>query len=111
MPPMSAPTTGMTTSLTSELTIPENAPPMMIPTARSITFPLAINERNSETTDMLSLLSWRTPDEAGAYPPKRPQGPQRIGLYVKIDAISNGTVLPYCLLSCPGAEETCFLAG
>ena len=38
---------GMTTSLTRELTMSVNAPPMMTPTARSMTFPREINCLNS----------------------------------------------------------------
>ncbi len=46
-PPMSIETTGITTSLTRELTIEVKAPPMMIPTARSTTEPRLINSLNS----------------------------------------------------------------
>ena len=46
-PPIIMEMTGMTTSLTRELTIEVKAPPMMIPTARSITEPLLMNSLNS----------------------------------------------------------------
>jgi hypothetical protein len=39
--------TGMMISFTKEDTIALKAPPMMMPTARSITFPLEINALNS----------------------------------------------------------------
>ncbi len=41
------PTIGMMRSLTIESTILPNAPPMMTPTARSITLPLRANSLNS----------------------------------------------------------------
>ncbi len=39
-------------SFTTELTIFPKAPPMMMPTARSTTFPLTANSLNSEAMDM-----------------------------------------------------------
>src|SRR5512132_3692710 len=45
--PSNSPIGGMITSSTSELTILPKATPMMIPTARSTTFPLTANSRNS----------------------------------------------------------------
>src|ERR1051325_3813976 len=45
--PRSLPMGGMMMSSTREVTIFPNAAPMMTPTARSITFPLAMNSRNS----------------------------------------------------------------
>src|SRR5699024_5421597 len=47
MPPKRMPMTGMTTSLTRELTMAVNAPPMMTPTARSMTLPREMNCLNS----------------------------------------------------------------
>ena len=47
MPPVIQPIGGMITSLTSELTILPNAPPMTIPTAMSITLPRIANALNS----------------------------------------------------------------
>src|SRR5882724_4648069 len=46
-PPMSRPTGGMITSLTSDVTMPPNAAPMTTPTARSTTLPLRENSLNS----------------------------------------------------------------
>lgn len=46
-PPIIIDTTGMTTSLTREVTMAVNAPPMMIPTARSVTDPRLMNSLNS----------------------------------------------------------------
>ncbi|CAM5257322.1 hypothetical protein RLIN73S_05853 [Rhodanobacter lindaniclasticus] len=43
MPPVIQPIGGMITSLTSELTILPNAPPITIPTAMSITLPRIAN--------------------------------------------------------------------
>src|SRR6185369_1474535 len=51
-PPKMRPTIGMIRSFTSESTILPNAAPMMTPTARSITFPLTANSRNSPIIDM-----------------------------------------------------------
>src|SRR5690349_14004545 len=45
--PMRTPMGGIRTSLTNEVTIFPNAPPMMIPTARSSTFPRIANVLNS----------------------------------------------------------------
>src|SRR5262245_18043283 len=47
MPPVSAPITGITTSPTSEFTIPEKAAPMITPTAKSTTLPRSANFLNS----------------------------------------------------------------
>ena len=49
-PPIIMETTGITTSLTRELTIAVKAPPMMIPTARSMTEPRLMNSLNSFNT-------------------------------------------------------------
>ena len=46
--PTTAPTSGMIRSSTIELTIFPNAPPMITPTARSITLPLRANSLNSD---------------------------------------------------------------
>ena len=46
-PPVSNPIGGMMMSLTSELTIPPKAAPMITPTARSIALPLIANSLNS----------------------------------------------------------------
>jgi LemA protein len=54
-PPESAPITGMMMSSVSDATILPNAPPMMTPTARSITLPRAMNSLNSDTIDMIIL--------------------------------------------------------
>jgi hypothetical protein len=45
--PSSSPIGGIITSSTSELTTLPKAMPMMTPTARSTTFPLTANSRNS----------------------------------------------------------------
>jgi hypothetical protein len=45
--PVRSPMGGMMTSLTSDVTIFPNAPPMMMPTAISTTFPRSANFRNS----------------------------------------------------------------
>src|SRR3982751_1855864 len=62
-PPKMRPTTGMTRALTSESTILPNAAPMITPTARSTTFPLSANSRNSLANDIgrrsFCLLSCR----------------------------------------------------
>ena len=47
VPPVARPTTGITMSVTSESTMRWKAAPMMMPTARSMTLPLAMNSRNS----------------------------------------------------------------
>ena len=47
IPPMMIPITGVMTSFTRELTMEVKAPPIMMPTAMVITFPLAINSLNS----------------------------------------------------------------
>ena len=47
IPPMRSPMTGLMKSLTKELTIAVNAPPTVIPTAISMTFPLEMNFLNS----------------------------------------------------------------
>lgn len=49
-PPIIMEMTGMTTSLTRELTIDVNAPPTIIPTARSTTEPRLMNSLNSLMT-------------------------------------------------------------
>ena len=49
-PPIIIETTGITTSLTRELTIAVKALPMMIPTARSMTEPRLMNSLNSLST-------------------------------------------------------------
>src|SRR6185295_3914171 len=67
-PPKTRLTIGMIRSLTSESTILPNAAPMMTPTARSMTFPLSANSRNSLANDMAFLrwLDGRFPGLAGA---------------------------------------------
>jgi hypothetical protein len=50
VPPI-MPRTGVMTSLTSESTTAPNAAPMMTPTARSMTFPLATNSLNPFSID------------------------------------------------------------
>src|SRR5262245_13252143 len=47
VPPVARPTTGITMSFTRESTMRWNAAPMMTPTARSMTLPLAMNSLNS----------------------------------------------------------------
>ena len=49
-PPIIMEITGMTTSLTREVTMAVKAPPMMIPTARSMTDPRLMNSLNSLST-------------------------------------------------------------
>jgi hypothetical protein len=51
--PSSNPIVGISTSLTSELTILPNAAPMITPTARSITFPFIANSRNSLSMEVI----------------------------------------------------------
>ena len=46
----------MITSSTNDLTMPLNAVPTTIPTARSITLPRIINSLNSEAIDIINLL-------------------------------------------------------
>ena len=46
---MIVPITGMIRSFTTESTILPKAPPIMTPTARSMTLPLTANSLNSET--------------------------------------------------------------
>ena len=56
-PPRRMPTAGMTMSLTRELTIAENAVPITIPTAKSMTLPWLIKVLNSWTNPLsLDLL-------------------------------------------------------
>src|SRR5262245_29067514 len=55
-PPVTRPMRGMMMSLTSESTILPNAPPIMMPTARSTTLPLTANSRNSLANDIAGLL-------------------------------------------------------
>src|SRR5215831_10716482 len=55
-PPRTRPIGGIRTSLTSEVTIPPNAAPMMTPTARSTTLPRMMNVLNSLSMG-LSLLA------------------------------------------------------
>ena len=47
MLPVKMPRMGMAMSLTREVVMPEKAPPMMTPTAMSITFPRAMKVLNS----------------------------------------------------------------
>jgi hypothetical protein len=56
MPPISKPSGGMITSLTSEETILPKALPMMTPTARSMTLPLMAKALKSCQNDMLISL-------------------------------------------------------
>lgn len=49
-PPINIEITGITTSLTRELTMEVKAPPTMIPTARSTTEPRLMNSLNSFMT-------------------------------------------------------------
>ena len=46
-PPMMMPISGITMSLTSEVTMPVNAAPMITATAKSMTLPRLMNARNS----------------------------------------------------------------
>src|SRR5712671_4631841 len=55
--PIALPMGGMMMSLTIEVTILPNAPPMMIPTAMSTTLPRIANSLNSLTIPMTFLLS------------------------------------------------------
>ncbi len=48
-PPVNLPITGISTSLTNEPMIFPKAPPMMIPTAMSMTLPFIANSLNSDT--------------------------------------------------------------
>ena len=50
------PTTGIMRSLTSELMILLNAPPMMTPTARSMTLPRLMKSRNSLRIGFIFLI-------------------------------------------------------
>lgn len=59
MCPVNRPRNGLITSLTSEFTMDVNAPPMMMPTARSIIFPLIANSRNSFLNFPISNLPLR----------------------------------------------------
>ena len=52
-PPTRRPTRGMTISLTREVTIEPKAPPMITPTARSMTLPRLMNSLNSVAKDDL----------------------------------------------------------
>ena len=54
-PPVRRLITGMIISFTREFTIDWNAPPIITPTARSITFPLAINSLNSAINPFLAI--------------------------------------------------------
>src|SRR5437016_10055021 len=55
--PIALPMGGMMMSLTIEVTILPNAPPMMIPTAMSTTLPRIANSLNSLTIPMTLFLS------------------------------------------------------
>src|SRR5438309_10479867 len=55
--PIALPMGGMMMSLTIEVTILPNAPPMMMPTAMSTTLPRIANSLNSLTIPMTLLLS------------------------------------------------------
>ena len=55
-PPMSRPIGGITTSDTNDVTIFPNAPPMITPTAMSITLPLRANILNSLSSFMLHVF-------------------------------------------------------
>ena len=55
-PPITTPIAGINTSFTSDVTIFPNAPPIITPTAKSITFPLAINFLNSLNIIFLLIL-------------------------------------------------------
>ena len=57
--PMSRPIGGMSTSLTSDATILPKAPPMMMPTAMSMTLPRIANSRNSLSMPILPSSSVR----------------------------------------------------
>src|SRR3989344_539831 len=58
-PPKIQPTSGMMRSAVSDPVIVAKAPPMMTPTARSMTLPLAINSLNSP--NILLLPEWLVP--------------------------------------------------
>src|SRR5205814_3427570 len=73
-PPKARPTMGMIRSLTSESTILPKAAPMMTPTARSTTFPLTANSRNSDANDMTFPSLG---DESPTYDAARPRSSDR----------------------------------
>ena len=60
-PPKRAPMTGMSRSFTRDWTMAVNAPPMMMPTAISITLPRVMNALNSETIPFFSIAFFSLP--------------------------------------------------
>src|SRR5215472_4352474 len=68
------PTIGITMSLTSESTILANAAPMITPTARSTTLPLAANSLNSDAKLISDLLDRRRTARRREYRPARVPG-------------------------------------
>ncbi|MNC38341.1 hypothetical protein D3C75_869390 [compost metagenome] len=55
-PPSNLPIGGIRISLTTDVTIFPNAPPIMTPTARSITLPFTANSLNSLIKPIIELL-------------------------------------------------------
>ena len=67
LPPVTSWMTGVMMSFTSELTMPVNAPPTMMPTAMSITLPRAMNSLNSSTI----LIAFPRPPRGLTSPARR----------------------------------------
>src|SRR5215471_6981947 len=71
-----SPIGGMITSCTNDDTIFPNAPPMITPTARSMTLPRianSLNSLNTEAPPLFGLIRMRTKDQDQTHKPARPE--------------------------------------